>query len=306
VGVHGKRKDVLKMSGKIDLFILGVEKAGTTALFRHLAQSPLVYAHEQREMFYFLSDAEYRKGYEYACKKYFARCASELIVAKNVMQINGREAMLRLKDQSPNVKCIVMLREPAARAYSAYNYAVLRGAESSSSFEEALAREDERYAKDPSPSNPLLYLRNSTYGPRIKAAFDVYGMDRVLVVYHEDYRQDPRAQLERVERFLGKSLFDGVVLDFRAHNSAARAKSPFLARMLYRLLKSKNPIKRAVRALLSHGTAARWRHEVLDFNRIEASYKPLDGGTVQKIREKLAAEKAQLIELVGYCPWGRS
>ena len=291
------------MSKLISIFILGVEKAGTTALFQHLAQSPLVYAHNQREMFYFLSDEEYKNGWRYACDKYFPEYESDLIVAKNVMQINSSESMVRLKSQCPNVKCIIMLREPAARAYSAYNYSVLRGAEDSLTFEEALALEDQRFAKDPRPNNPLLYLRNSTYGSRIKAAFDIYGKDNVLVIYHEDYRKEPRRELARIEQLIGQSLFKGVDIDFSAHNKAARARYTWLAKWIYRFLQSRSPLKRFLRTMLPHDKAVKLRHATLNFNRVEAPYEPMNVEMAKNIRSKLEDDRQELIRLIGYCPW---
>lgn len=285
--------------------ILGVEKAGTTALLRHLELSPIVYTHKQREMSYFLSEEEYRRGWRYAIEKYFVSADGKFNIAKNVMQINSPEAMTRLRDQCPEAKCIVMLREPAARAYSAYNHAVLRGAESCPTFEEALALEDERFKKDPRPNNPLLYLRNSTYAQKIKMAIDIYGKDHVLVLYHEEYKQDSRLQLVCVEKFIGQRLFNGVELELKDHNRAAKARFPWLAKLLYRFTRSRSPVKRVLRTILPHDRAVNLRHAVLNFNRVEALYQPMADKTRGEIRAKLVADRRQLIDIIGHCPWGR-
>jgi len=283
--------------------IIGVEKAGTTALFRHLAQCPFFYAHEQREMFYFLSDEEFRRGWRYAQAKYFPQPAGRSLLAKNVFQINSNEAMVRLKENCPDVKCIIMLREPASRAYSAYNYARLRGAETSDSFEVALALEDQRFELDAAPKNPLLYIRNSTYAPKVRAAFDIYSKDHVLIIYHEEYKKDPLSQLERVEKLLGRPLFQGVTLDLGHHNRAAKARSPLLARWTYRFIKSRNPLRRLLRSLISHEHAVQLRHAILNFNRIESSYEPMNEETARKIRGILDEDMKELIDLIGSCPW---
>jgi hypothetical protein len=288
---------------KIDLMIIGVEKAGTTALFRHLAQSPHVFSHKQREMFYFLSDLEYRRGWEYAADKYFVGYCNEFVLAKNVMQINSREAMVRLKKQFPGVKCIVMLREPAARAFSAFNYARLRGAENCQTFEEALKLEENRFMEDPSPNNPLLYLRNSTYAPKLNTAFEVYGRDNLMVVSHEEYKSDPIVQLSRVEEFVGRNILEGANIELNWYNRAAKARFSWLSKWLYRILKSNNPVRRSLRAMLPHDKAAKLRHTVLNFNRVEAPYEPINGATANMIRSKLSDDRAELIKILGYCPW---
>ena len=287
----------------INLFIIGVEKAGTTALFRHIAQAPIVHAHMQSEMFYFLSDDEFQKGPEYALEKYFQGHEKKYVVAKSVMQINSPDAMLRLKKECPDVKCIIMLREPAARAYSAYNYAVMRGAENCATFEEALALEDERLKKDSKPNNPLLYISNSTYAPKIKTALDIFGADNVLIIYHEEYKRDPRKQLARIEAFTGENLFENVNFNFASHNRAAKAKYPWLARLSYRFFESRAPIKRFFRALLPHDKANKIRHALMNFNRVELPYRPMNAATALKIRTKLTTDRDDLIKLIGYCPW---
>lgn len=287
----------------IDLFILGVEKAGTTALFRHLSQSPAVYTHTQREMFYFLSEDEYSKGWDYACSKYFPASDQRFSVAKNVMQINSREAMLRLKQQCPDVRCVIMLREPASRAYSAYNYAVSRGAESLGTFEQALAAEATRASSDPRPNNPLLYMRNSTYASRVHEAFDIFGKERVLIIYHEDYKSAPLEQLARIETLTGKNILANANIKFVAHNRAAKARYPWLAKWIYRVLHSKGGLKKFIRSLMPHDSAARLRHAVLNFNRVEAPYRPLAQETAEDIRQQLAADRLELIRMLGRCPW---
>ena len=292
----------------IHLFIIGVEKAGTTALFRHIAQSPFVYAHLQREMFFFLSEYEYQKGWQYAMEKYFSGYEKSnkntLIVAKNVMQANSRESMVRLKKECPDVRCIIMLREPAERAYSAYKYAVLRGAEDCETFEDALELENKRantYEK--TKSNPLLYIRNSTYAPKLQAAFEVFGHDRILVIYHNEYKQNPGVQLARIEEFMGCDLFKDIEIDFKLYNKSARARFPLMAKWIYRFLQSRSLFKRLFRKILPHDKAAKLRHTILDFNRIDEPYAPIKEATADMIRKKVASDSNELVRLVGYCPW---
>ncbi|MDE0685767.1 MAG: hypothetical protein OXI63_22795, partial [Candidatus Poribacteria bacterium] len=81
----------METSTKIQLMIVGAQKAGTSSLLRYLAQHPDIHTHAQPEMTFFLQDREYSRGYQWASAKYFAgeydhaEVADKRLLAKNVM-----------------------------------------------------------------------------------------------------------------------------------------------------------------------------------------------------------------------------
>jgi len=283
--------------------IVGVAKAGTTALFRHLAQSPIVYAHKAQEMSHFSSDVEYQRGWKDAVEKYFSGHQNEILLAKNVMQAYSRLAMERLKAQCPTVKCIIILRDPAERAYSAFHHARLRGVEDVENFEDALAREAERARTDPEFWESALYIKNSTYEEVLNNTLEIFGSQNVLVLFQDDYRRDARKQLGKVERFIGQRLFDTIDVNVDDHNRAARARYPWLSKYLYRFFKSKGLVRRTLKAILPHRLAVSLRLKVESFNRLEAAYPPLNIETAVRIRNQLKNDRDAIVRLVGYCPW---
>lgn len=143
--------------------IIGVEKAGTIALLDHLAQSLRVVAHQQKEMSYFSSDFEFDRGWNHAVRKYFpVDCSDDvpadtLVVAKDVMLAYRKTAMDRLRRQCPSVKCVLLLRDPATRAYSAFHHARLEGVETCETFEAALRRKVNEFLR----SDPRLPPRET-------------------------------------------------------------------------------------------------------------------------------------------------
>ncbi len=123
---------------QIKLAIVGAEKAGTTSLFRQLSQATAFVAHQQREIGFFISGFEFDKGEKYLFDKYYPESEGKFLLAKDVRLMNNEGGLLRLKKTCPDVKIIIMLREPASRAYSAYQYSKLRGVEVAKTFEDAL------------------------------------------------------------------------------------------------------------------------------------------------------------------------
>lgn len=287
----------------IDLMIIGVAKAGTTALFRHLARSPKIYAHKAQEMTYFWSNQEYQRGWEEAVQKYFPGYRGEVLVAKDVMTSYSRPAMERLKAQCPGVKCLLILRDPAARAYSAFHHARLRGIEDCECFEEALQKEPERARSDPEFWASALYIRNSSYAEPLANALEIFGRQNVLVLFQSEYRDNPQKQLAKVEKFIGQSLFDSVDLEFAEHNRAAAARYPRLARYTYRFYKSRSLVRRTLRRILPHRLAVTLRMALENFNRRDTSYPPMRPETADSIRKSLAEDRDAVVRLVGYCPW---
>ncbi|MYF98551.1 sulfotransferase, partial [Candidatus Poribacteria bacterium] len=134
---------------QIPFMIVGSQKSGTSSLLRYLAQHPEIYAHPQPEMTYFLHDHEYEKGFKSAYNKYYSECPdNNRLIAKNVMVMCSPERIQRIYEHNPEMHLVVLLREPVARAYSAYWWARRRGWENIKSFEEALEAEDKRLKDD--------------------------------------------------------------------------------------------------------------------------------------------------------------
>jgi hypothetical protein len=287
----------------ISLAILGAEKAGTTALFRHLSQSPLLQSHPQREMTCFVNNELWARGEAYARQQYYAGSAAGLRLMKDVMLMNFPEGLRRLQQSSPDVRVIVMLREPAARAWSAYNYARSRGVESAESFAAALALENERARTAPWAMRTSRYVFNSTYADKVAAILRVFGPDRTLVMYQSEYRERPVEYLDRISSMLDCELYPEGLPDFVSHNRAAQARSQVAAAGMAKLFRSQGPVKRALRAVVPQRLAIALRHGLLSLNRVERPNGPIPEREAQLIRRMLADDGRQLVELLGRCPW---
>ena len=288
--------------------IIGVEKAGTTALLDHLARSPKVVTHQQKEMSYFSSDFEFVRGWNHAVRKYFPAHGSDdgsaetLVAAKDAMLAYRKSAMERLRLQCPSVKCVLLLREPAARAYSAFHHARLKGVETCETFEAALQLEETRVREDPDYWESALYLRNSAYAPILRAAIGVFGRENILVLFQEDYLADTRAELAKVEAFVEKSLYADAEPELPMKNMAAGVRFPWLAAAAYRLMASKGALRRLLSSSLPSRLSLYLRHTLESITRVETSHPPLNPETARLIREKLADDRRELAQILGREP----
>ena len=112
------------------LILAGAQKSGTTALAAFLAMHPNISFASKKELHYFDRTDDYKKGIKFYLKNFnnwFYENPKEkndfkqsINAESTPFYIASRYACKRIKDTIPNVRLIILLREPVARAYSEY------------------------------------------------------------------------------------------------------------------------------------------------------------------------------------------
>ena len=255
----------------IQLMIVGAQKSGTSSLLRYLAQHPNIHTHPQPEMTFFLQDREYTRGYEWAFAKYFApkndhsHIKDTQLIAKNVMVMHSPESMQRIYKHNPGIHLVVLLREPVARAYSAYWWARRRGWENIKTYEEALAAEEARINEDWFKWRQCAYQYNSIYYPHVKNLITQFGSDHVHCILTDELKEDAEAVCQQLFHHIGiHTNFKPIIAE--KHNQAARPRSEHFNYIFTQFLASHNPLRRAIRKLIPDATAYKLRKTVLDWN----------------------------------------
>jgi hypothetical protein len=122
-------------------------------------------------------------------------------------------APARIREALPDVRLIVMLRNPVERAYSHYQHEFRKKRETLP-FEEAVAREPERLQGqlERMLENPRYnsvahrrhaYVTRGVYVDPLQHVMGLFPRDRILVLKSEDYFKEPDATLRGVLDFLG-------------------------------------------------------------------------------------------------------
>lgn len=243
------------MNATLDYMIIGVEKAGTSSLLKHLGKHPEIaipgkYNHQNgdyrfgQEFSYFLPDSRLSSM---SFNDYF-RCefgeipeGVKFCLAKNVGVCFEIEAMRAFKRNNNSAKVIIVLRNPIDRAYSSYWYQRYRGAETRSSFWEAIQPEMEgRHV-----NRHLSYLNRGLYYDQVIAAFSVFGKGNVKIILTERMKADPSFVADDVFMFIGVSPISE---SMDKVNESKTARSKKLASFLY----TESFLKRAVRRLFPY------------------------------------------------------
>jgi hypothetical protein len=215
--------------------IIGAQRAGTTSLFHYLSRHPDVATPSRgeptvrwyKELHFF--DETYWRGLDWY-RSFFPLEATRRLARLRGHDLIAGEATpyyllhpavpARVAASLPDVRCIVLLRDPVERAYSHYQLMRRKGWESLS-FEEALEAERERvagtekYLMDERPQldesgRPLhkrhkqfAYLERGLYAEQLERWFDHFPREQLLVLRAEDLLESPKETYKQVLDFVG-------------------------------------------------------------------------------------------------------
>jgi hypothetical protein len=219
--------------------IVGAQRCGTTSMFKTLMQHPLVARPFLNKGIHYF-DTNYDRGFSWY-RGHFPVVGTARLRRGGRRPLTGESspyymfhplAGQRLATDLPDIRLIMLLRDPVERAYSAYSHELARGFETES-FERALELEDERLdgeaerlATDPLYQSESLqhhaYVRRGHYIDQISRLEQLVGRDRLHVVDSQDFFEQPEAVFSDVLRFLDLPQAEGI--RYEQHN--ARKRSP--------------------------------------------------------------------------------
>jgi len=222
----------------VPTFILaGVEKSGSTSLYNYLSQHPDVFMSLKKEPDFFLRpDATSNTG-EY--EGFFKGMSGESAVGEaSVGYFNEPVTAQRIQSVCPEVRVLLVLRDPIERAYSHYNMLVIHGVAPSPPYLNVL-RKAQRTGDFRNTGIPT-----SRYANSLKA-YQTTFLDRLYVYFYESFRHNPTGFVQEVYDDLG------VNPEFRpdlstTYNRSYRPRSGQLSAASFR----DSHMKRVVRQLI--------------------------------------------------------
>ena len=288
--------------------IVGGHKCGTTSLKEYLGAHPEVATHPQLEFTAF-SQKDYSPGREREELGTLLDDAGErLALAKHAGLYAEPFSLDRLREAAPDCRILLILRDPVARARSAFRMEAVTGAERDP-FETIARRAIELEAAGRPDWRARVYLQMGCYGRWLAEILDRFPRENVLVQFKEEFEADPASLYEEQCRWLGVDPSFRPDLEAR-HNVGADPRSPRLARAIKRLRSERNPVKRAARRALPRRTYLRLAEAVRLANRVEAA-TAVEGGGAEPIdaelRRYFEPDAGRLAALLGRePPWPRA
>jgi hypothetical protein len=200
--------------------IIGAQKAGTTALYSYLREHPAIAGPPWKEVSFFdrhfwRGAAWYRGNFptRLYLKRVRARAGVEPIVGEaSPSYVFHPLAPQRVAALVPDVRLIVLVRNPVDRAFSHYHHEVALGREPLP-FEEALEQEDarlegqlERMLEPRYFSHAwwnFTYRARGRYAEQLDRWLEIFPRGRLLIVPSEDLLDRPAETYGHVLDFLG-------------------------------------------------------------------------------------------------------
>lgn len=204
-----------------DFIIIGTQRGGTTSLYYYLTEHPGIIPALDKETHFF--DVHYRQGLRWyrsqfptSLHKYFAEHIQKhhFITGESSPYYMFHPLLpKRLAGAMPQVKLIVLLRNPVDRAYSHYWLVTQEGKEPLP-FTEAIQREEERLAGE---QEKLLtvenyqglnhrrysYLARGMYVEQLKMWMETFPQEQFLILKSEDLYERPAEIVKQTLAFLG-------------------------------------------------------------------------------------------------------
>ena len=199
-----------------EFLVVGAQKAGTTSLWVYLRQHPELFLAAQKEPHFFCGtgdgrpppwtapgDAALMAHMTFDPEAYaawFADAGDRVRGEMSTMYLHDPAVPARVVAANPQVRIVVLLRDPVARAYSAW-WMWRRARLEPLEFADALAAEPERRASGWGPN--FAYRGIGRYAEHLERWRAVLPAEQMLVLRSDALRDDRLTTVQSVFGFLG-------------------------------------------------------------------------------------------------------
>jgi hypothetical protein len=289
-----------------NLLIVGIPKAGTTSLFAYLAQHRDICGCTVKEPGYFDQFSPRRPANKVPMtieqyQELFSACGAEQYTMEATPSYcyGGQPTIDAIRSSLPDPRIIISLRNPTDRLWSAYTFQRSQGnLPGIRSFAEYLAVCEQRHVDgtDRVATDHLQGLATGFYAEYVPLWVRAFG-DHARVIFAEELASQPLAVLHGLCAWLGIDLPGPETFDLEAKNVTVHARSPHLARTVYRLKRAGDR-----RRMLPGPLRERLRRVYLRFNAGGSAGSLPDGmrRRVDGIYEESNREMLRVLNQYGY------
>jgi len=211
---------------------IGAQKGGTTALFDYFTNHPGVLRSRIKEINFFNCDANFSRGISF----YHSFFPRKTLASHNKLTfditpgyiVDAERTAKRIFDYNPDMRIIVLLRNPITRAYSAWqmyrklcsgnrewfykwmercdpsvhqDFFIRRPSSFGQNFEKDITDEIDEINRGQIIEMPILRL--GIYHQYLKYYFEYFPQDQIFITSSEDMKKDTKGELLKIEKFVG-------------------------------------------------------------------------------------------------------
>jgi len=211
---------------KVNFVVAGTQKGGTTALDSYLRRHKCISMALKKEVHYFDNDLNFSGKPDYSIYHtyFWPGDIKKLHGESTPIYMYWHDAPARMCQYNPELKIIIVLRNPVDRAFSHWNMERGRGREKLS-FWDAILKEQERCRGAlPFQHRVFSYIDRGFYTEQLKRIWNFFPRNQTLILRNEDLNKSLQDTLRHVSGFLGIDDFG----DIEAETVHAR---PYVSKM---------------------------------------------------------------------------
>lgn len=188
---------------KINCFLIGVQKAGTSSFYNWLSQHPEINAPKEMKDTHFFSQEKYlQKGTGWLESFYRPGISKPVLLNGAVNYIYFPQIPQAIKEYNNNSKFILILRNPVKRAFSAYQYLSKLGLEKRT-FEQAITDEVQNKFDSEEAKGNFAYINHGYYYKQLKNWLNYFEKETLCIHIYEILFKSPEVALQQTFDFLG-------------------------------------------------------------------------------------------------------
>lgn len=229
------KKIIPKKRVKVNLFIVGAQKAGTSALHNYLCQHPRVIGGKNKEINFFNHNKKYSKGtqwYHRQFKKPFFWEENKLYLDSTPQYLSEKDIAHKIYQYNPKAKIIILLRNPVSRAYSGWNmyrqFSQMTNTQKEKLLERHISYEKkEKFLElinlSPFPSFEYFIdnelngnvihdcypniVKRGIYYDQVKRYMDVYDLDNIEIIESDEFKNNKLHFTNKILKQNGLKIF---------------------------------------------------------------------------------------------------
>ena len=235
---------------KVDFFIIGQAKSGTTALADFLDQHPEICISNPKEPGYFATDILQESDHFHGKPTYFKTRTitqyeqtfrhaepGQFLGDASTSYIYSTTAAGNILLHNPEAKLIVLLRNPADFLHSLHTQYVNETTEHERDFGKALNLESQRkmgeaLSKRVKAPSLHYYSERIKYATQLKRYLDLFRREQILVIPHDEFVLDNAGVYSTVLEFLGLKDSNFKV-NFSALNTSGKPRNALVNYLIH-------------------------------------------------------------------------
>ncbi len=287
-----------------NFIIAGADKAGTTSVFVYLSQHPEICAASKKETDFFRTEYTGDKNRDKInYSRYFRGCQkSQPVIMEASPAYLGEAALVvpRIRSMIPDVRILLILRDPVERLYSFYKFHVGQlNIPDDMSFAEFVQRCEIYSAGNTEPADLglsewcLQALKSGRYVEYLNEYYDLRPQAEIKIMFFEMLRDDSPCFMTDLSKFLGINESFWCDYEFRRNNVSFAGRNKLLHRAAMGLNAITEPLLRQ-RPSLKRAVVGVYK----SLNQARDGFEPMSAEMGQRLARYYHESNLELVKLL--------